>query len=94
MTTDEELREDRGAVDVEQEMGLVADDSEESSSGGLRRSMLWLQVIAFLLGLALLVYVINRVGVQPIFDAWAGSASASSCCWRSAARATSCERSP
>ena len=32
-------------------------------------SVLSLQVIAFLLGLALLVYVINRVGLQPIFDA-------------------------
>src|SRR2546423_12588815 len=31
--------------------------------------MIWLQGVAFLLGLALLVYVINRVGVQPIFDA-------------------------
>lgn len=31
--------------------------------------MIWLQGVAFLLGLALLVYVINRVGVEPIFDA-------------------------
>jgi putative ABC transport system permease protein len=30
---------------------------------------MWLQALAFLLGLALLVFVINRVGVQPIFDA-------------------------
>src|SRR5205085_2311269 len=36
-----------------------------------RRSIFWLQVVAFLLGLALLVYIINRVGVQPIFDALA-----------------------
>jgi putative ABC transport system permease protein len=68
ITTDEVLREER-AGDAEQELGLVSDDSEESSSGGMRRSMLWVQVVAFLLGLALLVYVINRVGVQPIFDA-------------------------
>ncbi|HEV2913849.1 MAG TPA: ABC transporter permease [Pyrinomonadaceae bacterium] len=34
-----------------------------------RRSIIWLQAVAFLLGLGLLVYVINRVGVQPIFDA-------------------------
>ncbi len=39
------------------------------SSNGARRSVLWLQGAAFFLGLALLVYVINRVGVQPIFDA-------------------------
>jgi putative ABC transport system permease protein len=29
----------------------------------------WLQGVAFLLGLGLLVYVINRVGMQPVFDA-------------------------
>lgn len=34
-----------------------------------RRSFIWLQAIAFLLGLGLLVYVINRVGLQPLFDA-------------------------
>ena len=34
-----------------------------------RRSFLWLQALAFLLGLGLLIYVINRVGVQPLFDA-------------------------
>jgi putative ABC transport system permease protein len=50
-------------------MPVDVDDSEGSSSGGMRRSMIWLQVVAFLLGLALLVYVINRVGVEPIFDA-------------------------
>ena len=31
--------------------------------------LIWLQSLAFLLGLGLLVYVINRVGVQPLFDA-------------------------
>ncbi|MEO8434687.1 MAG: ABC transporter permease [Pyrinomonadaceae bacterium] len=45
----------------------AAADPTESGKG--RRSMFWLQGIAFLLGLALLVYVINRVGMQPIFDA-------------------------
>src|SRR5918998_3860672 len=44
-------------------------EEEVSRSGHARRSFIWLQAIAFLLGLALLVYVINRVGVQPIFDA-------------------------
>ncbi|MFL6209148.1 MAG: ABC transporter permease [Pyrinomonadaceae bacterium] len=34
-----------------------------------RRSVFWGQIIAFLFGLALLVFVIRRVGVQPIFDA-------------------------
>ncbi|HZE64072.1 MAG TPA: ABC transporter permease, partial [Pyrinomonadaceae bacterium] len=34
-----------------------------------RRSFFWLQTIAFLLGLGLLIYVIRKVGVQPLFDA-------------------------
>lgn len=44
-------------------------DSEVSGSSASRRSFFWLQGFAFLLGLGLLVYVINRVGMQPIFDA-------------------------
>ena len=44
-------------------------ETEESDSSRSRRSFFWLQGFAFLLGLGLLVYVINRVGVQPIFDA-------------------------
>jgi putative ABC transport system permease protein len=47
----------------------MEDEPEVSKSGGLRSKIIWLQGIAFLLGLALLVYVIRRVGVQPIFDA-------------------------
>ena len=45
--------------------------SEEPSpaSKTSRRSFAWLQTLAFLLGLSLLVYVINRVGLQPLFDA-------------------------
>ena len=50
-------------------MGVVPDEGEESSTGRVRPLVLWLQVVAFLLGLALLIYVINRVGLQPIFDA-------------------------
>ncbi|MEJ7709572.1 MAG: lysylphosphatidylglycerol synthase domain-containing protein [Pyrinomonadaceae bacterium] len=33
------------------------------------RSMFWLQFVAFLLGLSLLIFIIKKVGVQPIFDA-------------------------
>jgi len=44
-------------------------DSEVSGPSSSRRSFFWLQGFAFLLGLGLLIYVINRVGVQPIFDA-------------------------
>lgn len=48
--------------------GLV-DESEPTAPGRSRSSFIWLQVFAFLLGIGLLVFVINRVGVQPIFDA-------------------------
>lgn len=44
----------------------------ERSSGlpnNSRQAVLWLQATAFFLGFVLLAYVINRVGVQPIFDA-------------------------
>ena len=34
-----------------------------------KRSIAWLQAVAFVLGALLLVYVIRRVGVQPIFSA-------------------------
>jgi len=53
----------------------VADDAEELSeereatTTTSRRSFIWLQALAFLLGLGLLVFVINRVGIQPLFDA-------------------------
>jgi len=40
-----------------------------STSSNSRRSFVWLQALAFILGLGLLIYVINRVGVQPLFDA-------------------------
>ncbi|MDT5059833.1 MAG: putative transport system permease protein [Acidobacteriota bacterium] len=65
-TTDEQLKNDRLVEDEK-----LAKESEPGvpGSGGLRGKIIWLQGIAFLLGLALLVYVIRRVGVQPIFDA-------------------------
>src|SRR4029453_8782653 len=44
-------------------------ETDDSGSSRSRRSFFWLQGLAFLLGLGLLVYVINRVGVQPLFDA-------------------------
>ncbi|MFN2515070.1 MAG: ABC transporter permease [Pyrinomonadaceae bacterium] len=47
----------------------LADQSEPAGADHSRRSFIWVQAIAFLLGLGLLVYVINRVGLQPIFDA-------------------------
>ncbi|HJU55514.1 MAG TPA: ABC transporter permease, partial [Pyrinomonadaceae bacterium] len=61
MTSLDRLDEDEGPDEA----------GEEAVAGrsSLRRNIIWLQAIAFLLGLVLLVYVINRVGVQPIFDA-------------------------
>jgi putative ABC transport system permease protein len=51
--------------------GVLAEiiEPEQKGSIRLRRKIVWLQGIAFLLGLALLIYVIRKVGVQPIFDA-------------------------
>jgi putative ABC transport system permease protein len=44
-------------------------EEPEPTTSNTRRSLVWLQTLAFLLGLGLLIYVINRVGVQPLFDA-------------------------
>jgi len=44
-------------------------EEPEITNNNTRRSLVWLQTLAFLLGLGLLIYVINRVGVQPLFDA-------------------------
>ena len=46
-----------------------AGDASGQTSRSSRRSLIWVQTIAFLLGIGLLIFVINRVGVQPIFDA-------------------------
>lgn len=60
--------ENQTAEDWQQELEALADD-EPASSSASRRSFFWLQTIAFLLGFALLVYVIKKVGLQPLFDA-------------------------
>lgn len=56
------------AEDWQEELEALADD-EPATSSASRRSFFWLQTIAFLLGLALLVFVIKKVGLQPLFDA-------------------------
>ncbi len=53
---------------VDESEGL-AEAPQTSAASSSRRSFLWLQSLAFLLGFGLLIYVINRVGLQPIFDA-------------------------
>jgi putative ABC transport system permease protein len=69
------IKEDEIANDtfeIEDEEELLEEVVEERSGGkSAKRSFFWLQGIAFLLGVGLFVYVINRVGVQPIFDALA-----------------------
>lgn len=67
MIKEEELTKDPFEIDEQED--LVEDVVEESSGKGTKRSFYWLQGVAFILGLGLLVYVINRVGVEPIFDA-------------------------
>lgn len=64
MTGEEQLTPD--LLDEELDAELEAAAAPPSSA---KRKLAWLQVIAFILGLALLGYVIRRVGIQPIFDA-------------------------
>jgi len=47
----------------------LAEAPDASPTNNSRRYIFWLQGLAFLLGLGLLILVINRVGVQPLFDA-------------------------
>lgn len=51
------------------ELDELVDQEEPSPPDRSRRSFIWLQALAFLLGLGLLIYVINLVGLQPLFDA-------------------------
>ena len=62
----EKLTDNWRTEEIEEELAEAPDASPASSS---RRYLIWLQSLAFLLGLGLLIYVINRVGVQPLFDA-------------------------
>lgn len=66
MIGEEHLTEDAAQQTLEEDAVPDAPPPEKSSA---RRSIIWLQAIAFVLGLGLLVYVIRRVGIQPIFDA-------------------------
>ena len=68
MTTSEPQLPEQWPEDF-RELEELVDVSEPAGPSNSRRSFVWLQSIAFLLGLGLLVYVINLVGLQPIFDA-------------------------
>ena len=61
MINDEKLEDKTDSIDES--------DNGSGQDSNIRRSVIWLQGIAFVLGFALLVYVIRRVGIQPIFDA-------------------------
>ena len=65
MIESEEFAKDWEAEEIEE----LSEESEASAGSTSRRSFAWLQTLAFLLGLALLIYVIRRVGIQPLFDA-------------------------
>ncbi|HKE58072.1 MAG TPA: ABC transporter permease [Pyrinomonadaceae bacterium] len=51
------------------EIEEISEEPEASLGKKSRQSFVWLQALAFILGLGLLIYVINRVGIQPLFDA-------------------------
>lgn len=60
----EEFANNWAAGDTEE----LAEEPEVTTNNS-KRSLVWLQTVAFLLGLGLLIFVINRVGIQPLFDA-------------------------
>ncbi len=47
----------------------LSEEPETPATSNSRRAFIWLQTLAFILGFGLLVFVINRVGIQPVFDA-------------------------
>lgn len=57
------------AADEFNELEELEDQATPPAPDKARRSFIWLQAIAFLLGLGLLIYVINLVGIQPLIDA-------------------------
>ena len=60
-----EFAENWPVADIEE----LSEEPEASAANTSRRSFFWLQTFAFLVGLSLLIFVINRVGMQPLFDA-------------------------
>ncbi|MGH9944065.1 MAG: ABC transporter permease [Pyrinomonadaceae bacterium] len=60
---------DRTIVGDDAEAGAALSDDASTETKKPGRFSFWLHTIAFLFGAGLLVYVVNRVGAQPIFDA-------------------------
>ncbi len=69
ISTDKELRDRQARETFEQREAAVPDAAKPRAKGRARRNIVYLQGVAFVLGLALLIFVIRRVGVQSIFDA-------------------------
>jgi putative ABC transport system permease protein len=71
ITIDEELERRTTDGDGDDATTAFAEAEAEERGGGASRKVFWGQAIALLLGIALLVYVLRRVGIQPVFDALA-----------------------
>ncbi|HEY0083845.1 MAG TPA: lysylphosphatidylglycerol synthase domain-containing protein, partial [Pyrinomonadaceae bacterium] len=65
ISLDEKVRSSAAAA---QAVEAVVAPGAETGGGKRRRRIFVLQLVAFALGLALFIYVVNRVGVQSIFD--------------------------
>ena len=59
------------SLDKRDALGDKTEAHPVSKPSRAKRSVAWLQTIAFLLGALLLIYVIRAVGVEPIFSALA-----------------------
>lgn len=75
---DETARAERGVGDVTNPPhvnaatvggGSSGDEQRQQQKQRRRQWLVWMQGVAFLIGVALLIFVIRRVGVQSVFDA-------------------------
>ncbi|HEX8853561.1 MAG TPA: ABC transporter permease, partial [Pyrinomonadaceae bacterium] len=70
ISTGKELSSDVRAEETTAQVAASATDAKTTRGKRRgRRRIVYLQSVAFLIGLALLIYVVNLVGIQPIFDA-------------------------
>jgi putative ABC transport system permease protein len=66
ISLDEKVRTAGTAATVPE--GELEAGAADEGAGRRKSPIIWVQLVAFVLGLALLIYVIRRVGVQSIFD--------------------------
>ncbi|HLL70988.1 MAG TPA: ABC transporter permease [Pyrinomonadaceae bacterium] len=69
ISLDEKIRAAEAEASAASAAGEVEVEAAQRKKG--RSSVVWMQLAAFAFGLALLIYVVKRVGVQSIFDALA-----------------------